>query len=118
MPARPGSIETFMTIIPAVIGAPEVRTVMLKPEPGYDQLKKLLYPVFQPDNFEHVTVLYEDERRDMFVGETSALGSQPRNITATAVYRNAWLTRNPLDDPESLPPVCGTAVLFSRRVWF
>ncbi|MBC6714772.1 hypothetical protein H9Q09_01050 [Aurantimonas sp. DM33-3] len=107
-----------MTIIPAVIGAPEERTVMLKPEPSYDHLKELLAPIFQPGGFEHLTVLYQGERRDMFVGENSALGSQPRNITATAIYRNAWLTRNPLDDPESLPPVCGAAVLFSRRVWF
>ncbi len=118
MPARPGSIETGMLLIHAVVGAPEESSVHLMPQPGYDELKRILAPIFAPDGFEHVAVLYGGERRDMFVGETSALGSQPRNITATAIYRNAWLTQNPLDDPESLPAICGPAVIFMRRVWF
>lgn len=72
------------------------------------------------EGFEHVAVLYDGERRDMFVGETSAInGRHIRNIRATEIYRCNTLTNDPGIDPESLPAISGPAVLFPfRRVWF
>lgn len=62
---------------------------------------------------EHVAVLYKGHRRDMFVGETSAINDRHiRNVRATEIYRNNWLTRHPGTDPESLPAISGPAVLF------
>lgn len=69
--------------------------------------------------YEHVAVLWEGGRRDMFVGESSAEnGRHIRNIRATEIYRNNWLTQHPGTDPESLPAISGPAVLFDQIVWF
>jgi len=86
---------------------------------AYDLLKIFVGPVFD-EPFEHVAVLYEGHRRDMFVGETSSInGRHIRNIRATAIYRANVLTRAPGTDPESLPSISGPAVLFPDTiVWF
>lgn len=96
----------------------------------YDALKQHIGPFFD-EPFEHVAVLYNGDRCDMFVGETSSInGRHIRNVRATAIYRaNAiqkarvgvelYLTPG-LDespgiaglDPESLPAISGPAVLF------
>lgn len=66
---------------------------------------------------EHVAVLFEGARRDMFVGETSAInGRVIRNIRGTEIYRNNTMTRSPRTDPESLPAVSGPAVLFPDEI--
>jgi hypothetical protein len=84
-------------------------------EPGYDLFRALLDPII--GRFEHVAVLHEGGRRDMFVNEMSAF-DMPRNEAATRIYRNNTLTRSPETDPESIPAIHGPAVLFGRRVWF
>ena len=62
---------------------------------------------------EHVSVLFNGHRRDMFVGETSAInGRHIRNIRATEIYRANALSQNPGLDPEDLPAISGPAVLF------
>lgn len=90
---------------------------------------------FFDEPFEHVAVLYNGERRDMFVGETSSInGRHIRNIRATAIYRaNAIqkarigiefdlsvmgnVQRPSVDlDPEALPAVSGPAILFPDKV--
>lgn len=98
---------------------PEVQPVAdLAPQPGYRALKAIVEPLIDGAALEHVTVLHEGERRDMFVDECGSLNGLPRNEEATAIYRNNWLTQHPEEDPESLPAIYGPAVLFSRRVWF
>jgi hypothetical protein len=54
----------------------------------------------------------------MFVDEMGLPKNLPRNEKATEIYRNNWLTQHPGADPDSLPHIAGTAVIFSRRVWF
>lgn len=101
-------------------GAPEeVRPVeQLADDPGYPALKAIVEPFLDGGDLEHVTVLHDGKRTDMFVDECGSLKGLPRNEPATSIYRNNWLTQHPKEDPESLPAIYGPAVLFSRRVWF
>ena len=86
-------------------------------EPMYDAIKRSIRLHFD-EPFEHVTVLYENRRADMFVDETSAInGRHIRNIRATEIYRNNALTRDPNLDPEEIPAISGPAVLFEKIVW-
>lgn len=84
---------------------------------GYRALRPTLVELLDDGQPEHVAVLHEGKRADMFVDEESA-GRLPRNDAATAIYRNNWLTQHPSDDPESLPAIYGPAILTSERVWF
>jgi len=93
------------------------RTVELPPKPSYRQLCQLLDPLFQRRHFEHVTVLYEGRRADMFVDERGRLDDLPFNEAATAIYRNNWLTQYPGTNPDSLHWIAGLAVLFEKIVW-
>lgn len=86
--------------------------------PGNGVLRDLLTPLLEGGHLEHVTVLHNGQAADMFVDEDFRAKGLSRNETATAIYRNAWLTRNPGTDPESMPDIAGIAILFSRRVWF
>lgn len=68
-------------------------------------------------DYEHVAVLHDGKRADMFVDEESACKGLPRNEAATSVYRCNTLTQRPETDPETLPAIYGPAVLFDVRVW-
>jgi hypothetical protein len=97
---------------------------------AYDWLRSTIGEFFD-EPFEHVAVLYDGERRDMFVGETSAInGRHIRNVRATDIYRANALAQikrgNGFDpppdpfgerslvqfNPETLPAISGPAVLF------
>lgn len=97
---------------------PEEREVDLAEIPGYRDLRVLIKPLLDGAGLEHVAVLHDGERRDMFVDEFGAIRRLPRNEAATAIYRNATLTREPGTDPETIPAIYGPAILFARRVWF
>lgn len=91
---------------------------------------------FFDEDVEHVAVLYDGQRRDMFVGETSSInGRHIRNVRATEIYRAATIQRaeqgetfDPqhlmwVDDPpylqfnpESLPAISGPAILFPDKI--
>lgn len=92
-------------------------------EPGYDRIAKLIEPLLgEKEPLEHVTVLYEGRRADMFVSEYGHMTLThreplPINDRATEIYRAAWLSRHPKDDPATLPSIAGVAVLFTRIVW-
>ena len=96
---------------------PERREHDLPAAPGNATLRELLLPILEARYYEHVSVLHEGRAADMFVDEDGAR-SQPRNDPATAIYRASWLDRHPSTDPESLPAINGTAILFDRRFWF
>ena len=92
-------------------------------EPGYEAIRDLVEPLIGGEPLEHVSVLHNGQRRDMFVSELGQLalthrGPLPRNERATEIYRANWLSRHRYCDPETLPWIAGTAVLFERRVWF
>lgn len=110
--------KTKYTVFPA-IGAPTEHEIDWPYDPGYDRLKQLIEPLVKGP-LEHVVVLHDDKRRDMFVNEQGHILKEPlqRNDKATEIYRAATLRRSPNTKPESLPHIVGTAVLFHRLVWF
>lgn len=111
--ARQPRRTSAYTLIP-VLGA-EVRSEVSWF--SFDAIKTAMRAHFD-EPIEHVTVLWEGRRADMFVGETSAInGRHIRNFRATAIYRAAALAHDPTRDPESLPAISGPAVLFDDRVW-
>lgn len=92
---------------------------------------------FFDEPFEHVSVLYVGDRRDMFVGETSSINERHiRNARATDIYRANfvhtkyhhvwWMGSEGLSLPdfsstrreilESLPAISGPAVLFPDTI--
>lgn len=93
-------------------------------EPGYFEIKDLVVPLLDGALLEHVSVFHNGRRADMFVDELGALsvdkptprGPLPRNEVATTIYRAASLMRYG-GDPEDLPYIHGTAILFERIVW-
>jgi hypothetical protein len=116
-------IDTFYRVI-TPSDSPLMRLCVRWPrEPGYDLVRAVVEPHLGGEPLEHIAVLHNGARRDMFVSElgTIALTTRPplpRNERATAIYRAAWLARHPECDPESLAWIAGPAVLFERRVWF
>ena len=96
----------------------ETQPIEVAAKPGYLALKSIVAPFLNGGMLEHVTVLHDGKRADMFVDDEGLLKGLPRNDAATVIYRNNWLTAHPKDDPESLPAIYGPAVLFSRQVWF
>lgn len=80
-------------------------------EPTYDQIRALT-KLHIDGWLEHVTVLYEGQRRDMLVDEEGLLKHLPVNEVATKIYWTASGAR-------SGSPIVGTAILFpDRRIWF
>ena len=128
LPPKPQEIRFLL--IP-VLGDIQGFTRPKLPGSMYDWLRQNIGPLFD-EGFEHVSVLYQGNRRDMFVGETSAMnGRHIRNVRATGIYRaNAWAQhlakereieakgRKPVVrfDPESLPAISGPAVLFPDEI--
>lgn len=97
-------------------GDPSVRVIDMTGDPGLAELRDVLEPILggRP---EHVAVLHEGRRADMFVHEDGHGEHLPRNEAATAIYRAFWLERHPSDHPETLPCIAGPAVIFDRIVW-
>lgn len=112
-------VLTTFFVIPE-IGENRMFEELMQPRPSLLAIKNAVEPHLDGERLEHVAVLWEGERRDMFVGEESSVnGRMIRNVRATVIYRNNWLTQHPDCDPESLPAISGPAVVFPhRRVWF
>lgn len=114
-PAGP-IIKTTMLILFAN-GGSSTFTLELAEDPGYDRLRALAGPHIDGD-WEHVTVLYQGKRADMFVDGESVRKGLPPNAKATEVYRAAWMAQHPGANPEELPAIYGPAVVFDRQVWW
>lgn len=111
-------METAFTIIHAD-GTEEQRTVDLPSIPDYEQIKAVVEPIIGAGvYFERINVLHDGRYTDMFVDEEGLLKGLPRNEKATAIYRANWLAQRPGTPPEAIAFTVGTAVLFSRRIWF
>lgn len=98
-------------------GTVDEQSVELPENPGYTHLRDLLTPLLKGGYLEHITVLHDGKRADMFVDEDGHQKRLPRNEAGTTIYRNNWLTQHPGTEPESIPYIVGTAVLFDRIVW-
>lgn len=106
----------------------ETQTIELPRDPGYIALRNIIAPLLNKGNLEHVSVLadFHGETNykplDMFVDDSGLIKGLPRNEAATLIYRRANLMGRSaapkVADPEQLSYICGTAILFSRRVWF
>lgn len=97
----------------------ETRTADLPAEPTWDQIKAVIQPIIgEKQNAEHVTILLDGKRSDMFVDEDGHAFRLPHNPAATEHYRRNWLTQHPEQDPETLPFIVGPAIVFHRRIWF
>ena len=101
-------------------GAAERETVTadLKSQPSYDDLNAIIRPLLDNQFLEHVSVLFNGKRADMFVDELGANKGLPINAAATDIYRAAWMKRHPRAEPLTLPAIYGTAIVFNRIVWF
>lgn len=110
-------MKTTMTIL-RVGAAPEVRDVDLPERPHYDMLVELITPILDGGFLERVRVWHEGKYTDLFCDEDFRLKGLERNEAATGIYRSNVLTHETGIDPESLPDIRGTAVLFDRAVWF
>jgi hypothetical protein len=116
-------MRTFYEII-TVSGMRLEREVEWPKEPRYELIRDLVCPLlgggFEP--LEHVSVLHNGARADMFVSEigrqaTTERGPLPINSVATDIYRANWMKQHPECDPDTLPTIAGVAVLFDRIVW-
>ena len=92
---------------------------LIEEKPVYDELRTLVEPHLGGARLMHVRVLCPllDAWTDMFIDEMGALKRLPRNDAATRIYRNGFLSKRPDDDPEKLPYVAGSAVVFLRPLW-
>lgn len=97
--------------------------VQLPLRPGYDEIKKLITPLIDGADLEHVSVLADpnggDNYRpcDMFVDDMGRLKGLPVNPEATEHYRRFSVLHRG-ENPESIPAIHGPAVLLHRRIWF
>lgn len=106
----------YVWLRPGVLPKPGTFTIPTRP--GYALLRELIEPMLDDARLEHVAVLYQGRRGDMFVDEIGSLRDLPVNEHATAIYRAASITQSPGLDPDSLPAIHGPAVVFDRQVWF
>lgn len=93
------------------------RVVNWPAAPSADQLRKVVGGYLNGRGVEHMTVIHEGRRKDLFTSIPSPLDPQPINAAATEIYASAWLERHPSADPDDVPPLRGIAVLFHRKVW-
>lgn len=99
-------------------GTSEELSCELPRAPIYEEIAGIVCPQLDGATLEHVAVLHEGERRDMFVDDHGSIKGLPRNEAATEIYRANSMARDPKLDPETLPAIYGPAVLFGRRIWF
>lgn len=117
IPHADAAVTAFTIFRPGA--EPQAGAALLPAQPGYVQLDAVLRPLLDGGDPERVNVFWDGRYTDMFVDVVGTLKGLPRNETATAIYRNNWLThRDPNTPPEDLPAIYGPAVLFSRKVWF
>lgn len=105
-------------------GPSEKRLIDWPRQPGYDRVRELIEPLLDGASLEQVSCLADFQGgsnyqpSDMFVDDRGRDKRLLRNEPATVIYRRASLLRMQSRDPESLPAIHGTAILFNRRIWF
>ena len=91
--------------------------ITIPQEPHYGDLNKAIGPLIGGGikNIEHVTVLFDGVRADMFVDDESASKGLEVNQAATRVYHEASRRRG--DDMTAAPRIYGVAVLSKKILW-
>lgn len=106
--------------------------VDLPERPRFEAIKAIVEPIIfppgtpdlpksRPDEperkwVEHVTVLCDGGRRDLFCDEDFRQRGSPPNPAAHRIYANNTAAQGlPVD---GVPPMMGICVLFGRQVWF
>jgi hypothetical protein len=117
--ARDGEKITTIYRVFAETGAYADHEIQMAKEPVYEDLRRLIEPHLCGARLMRVRVLCPTlgDWVDMFIDDMGALKRLPRNDAATTIYRNGHLSKNPNDDPETLPYIAGPAVVFLRPVW-
>ena len=110
-------METKLKIIQPNGEETEV-TLDMAQRPTLHDIQAVLAPYFGRAYTERVNVLMGKNYTDMFVDEDGFAKGLERNEKATTIYRRNWLEQHPQVNPESMNHIVGTAVVFSRRVWF
>lgn len=82
---------------------------------NFQDIRGVVNPLVE-GRLEHVTVLFNGKRADMFVEEESAKKFPP-NEAATAIYHASSLSREPGADTSDWPKIYGVAVVFDQIVW-
>lgn len=86
-------------------------------EPTLRELRAVFCPLIGGNcSLEHVTVLFNGKRADMFVDEMGIARGLPPNAAATEIYHAAAKAQG-RHAPDA-PLIYGVAVLASRRIWF
>ena len=98
--------------------APTTQTVVLSEAPTYDELRKVLRPIFGEHHVQRITVLHGGRPSDMFVDERSHELGLPLNEVATQIYWSSSPDQDLGDGSRDCAAIAGPAVTFSRRVWF
>lgn len=112
-------INTDITVLRPDGSHTEYYGLDLPEEPPLKVIQAYVMPhIDGDDDMERVNVFWNGMYTDMFVGEFSAKRGLPVNIKATEIYRNNMLTHVEGTIADEMPMIYGTAVLFSRRVWF
>ena len=99
-------------------GEIEEKLADMPEDPGFGRLDAIIRPLLNGADLEHVSVLHDGRRADMFVDDMGVLKKLQRNEAATKIYRANWLAHHPDANPENLSAIYGPAVLFERLVWF
>lgn len=82
---------------------------------SFEEVRAIVNPLVQ-GYLEHVTVLFNGRRADMFVEEYSA-SKFPPNKAATNIYHASSLSLDPDADTSTWPRIYGVAVVFDQIVW-
>jgi hypothetical protein len=80
------AVRTVLTILRPG-REPERQVIGMSKEPGLDELKGVVCALIDDARMEHVAVLHDGTRADMFVDEDGAVKGLPRNEAATKIYR-------------------------------
>jgi len=83
--------------------------------PTLAELEAVIRPLLDGADMEHVAVLWDGRRCDMFVDEMGALKKLKRNDYARDLSQQL-ADPSPGTDPESMPAIYGTAILFADIV--
>ena len=81
--------------------------------PGFTRINELVRPLIGCENIEHVAVLHNGRRHDMFVDEMGQIINLQYNSKASIIYQ---ANGKAMGRPHTTP-IVGTAVLFDRVIW-
>jgi hypothetical protein len=94
---------------------------LLPNPPGYINLSKVMKPLLDGAELEHVSVLHLHKPHDMFVDELGSIHGLPVNRKATEIYHENTRINDPgryEREKYTMPKIHGPAVLFHSKVWF